>query len=189
MVKRYIGLLIVTIGALLALAALIGVTFRGAELLATFNAPIFEQALRALLINNAALYKIATFAFTIIILIASLIGFSRQGSHIGFVIMFSALLNGFLGWPHVTPFMLIVLMGAHWITVSEYASHPAQAGGGGHKPVPAPEPAPTPKDSAAADKDSPPPPAEDSPAEQETGANEGGKKQSPIKRMFTSFFR
>ena len=188
MVKRYIGLLIVTIGALLALAALIGVTFRGAELLATFNAPIFEQALRALLINNAALYKIATFAFTIIILIASLIGFSRQGSHIGFVIMFSALLNGFLGWPHVTPFMLIVLMGAHWITVSEYASHPAQAGGGGHKPAPTPAP----KDSPAADKDSPPPPpppAEDAPAGQETGANEGGKKQSPIKRMFTSFFR
>ena len=122
-VRRYIGILVVAIGSLLGLAALIGVSFDGNALLTTITAPIFEDVLTGLLVTNGTVFRIAGFVFTILILLSALVGFSRQRSQVGIVIMVSALAAGITGWPHLTPFMLIVMIGAHWITVSDYLSH------------------------------------------------------------------
>ena len=87
--------------------------------MAAVQAPVFEPALRALLDTNRIVFTVASFVLVFFVLICTVIAFGKGTTHMGFMIMVSALLAGFTSWPRGTPFMLIVMLGAHWIALSE----------------------------------------------------------------------
>lgn len=142
--KRFIGILIVFVGGVLALTALLGFAIDESGLLASIQAPAFEPALSALLESYNTVFTALSFALVFFILVCSVIALAKGSTHMGFTIMIAALFAGFSAWPHGTPFMLIVIFGAHWIAVAEMqASAVARAAPPAAAPPPAaPAPAP-----------------------------------------------
>lgn len=121
--RRFIGILIVFVGGVLALTALLGFSIDEKGLLVAVQAPAFEPALNVLLESHHTIFTIASFALVFFILICSVIALAKGSTHMGFTIMVAALCAGFSAWPHGTPFMLIVIFGAHWIAVAEMREH------------------------------------------------------------------
>lgn len=116
---KFIGIVIAFTGAVLGLTALVGFSVDKVALLSAVQAPAFEPALRVLLDSHRVVFTICSFGLVFFILICSVISFGKGTTHMGFTIMVTALLAGFAAWPHGTPFMLIVMFGAHWIVLSE----------------------------------------------------------------------
>lgn len=118
-VKRFVGVLIVFLGGMLGIAALLGFAVDGDALLKAIQAPIFETSLQALLKSHKFIFTVINFVLFFFIVVCAMIAFGRRTTYMGFTIMCAALCAGFSSWPQGTPFMLIVIFGAHWIAVAE----------------------------------------------------------------------
>ena len=117
--KKFVGILIAFLGGILGLTAVLGFSIDRTLLLSAIQAPIFETSLQILLDSHRAIFTFVSFGTIFFIIICTMIAFGRHTAHIGFTIMMVAMLAGISAWPHGTPFMLIVIFGAHWIAVSE----------------------------------------------------------------------
>ncbi len=119
MIRRTIGLLIALLGGILTLGALLGFRYDAAAIHQIVEAPAFQSILRRLLIDQRGLFQIISYVLTVLIVITPLLTLSRKGGSLGSVVFTLAVLNGLCGWPIATPFMLIVLVGAHLIIVGD----------------------------------------------------------------------
>ena len=119
MVKRTTGLFIALLGGILTLGALLGFRYDPAAIHRIVEAPAFQSILERLLITQRGLFQIISYVFTVLIVITPLLSLGHKGGSFGAIIFSLAILNGLCGWPITTPFMLIVLIGAHLAMVAD----------------------------------------------------------------------
>lgn len=181
--RRFVGILIVFAGGVLALTALLGFSIDEQSLLNTIYAPAFEPALLVLLDSHRALFSIFSFAAVSFILMCSVVALAKGSTHMGFTIMITALCAGLSSWPRGTPFMLIVIFGAHWISVAEMRTH-NNALKRKKSAVPPAPPAPPPPVEAAV-TNAPPPENASAPASE----NEENAKKKTRNGFFRKFIR
>ena len=111
--------MIALLGGILTLGALLGFRYDAAAIHQLVEAPAFQSIMERLLITQRGLFQIISYVFTVLIVLTPLLSLSRKGGSFGSVIFCLAILNGLCGWPITTPFMLIVLAGAHLIIVGD----------------------------------------------------------------------
>lgn len=109
-------------GSALALIALIDIKIDDAALLSAIDASIFDASVQSLLGQKNIRFTILSYMLIIFMFASAIYAFNKTTKRMGFAIVCYALVCGFTAWPSGSPFMLIVLWGAHWITLSELSA-------------------------------------------------------------------